>query len=90
LLATTTNARVRDGNVALKTAEEGLKSQANSVALLDAKAAALAELGRFDEAIETANEALGFLGKSQNELSLRRAIESRIRMYKSGKPFRDR
>ncbi len=89
LLATSTNARVRDGNAALKIAEEGLKSKADSVALLDAKAAALAELGRFDEAIEAANQALGLLGKSRNELSLRRAIGSRIRSYESGKPYRD-
>ncbi len=90
LLSTSTSATVRDGKAALKIANESLEIQHDDVPMLDAKAAALAELGRFDEAVDIATQALNLLGSSQEELSIRRAITSRIRQYESGKPFRDR
>jgi tetratricopeptide (TPR) repeat protein len=90
LLSTCTNSRVRDGKEALRIVDETLADQQPSAALIDAKAAALAELGRFDEAVATAKQALGLLGTSPDELSLRRAIAARLKLYESKKPFRDR
>ncbi|GJM23745.1 MAG: hypothetical protein DHS20C16_01600 [Phycisphaerae bacterium] len=90
LLSTSTNSRVRNGEEALTIVNGALTLQQPTVALLDAKAAALAELGRFDEAVVTAGQALNSLGNSQDELSLRRAITARLETYKSKKPYRDR
>ncbi len=90
LLATCTNPRVRDGEKALQIANEAMVNQSTSVALLDAKAAALAELGRYQEAGVIARMALESLGMSQDELPLRRALSDRIKLYDAQRPYRDR
>ncbi|MCA9252559.1 MAG: glycosyltransferase family 39 protein [Phycisphaerales bacterium] len=90
LLSTCSNVRVRDGEAALKIANDALESQQLLVPLLDAKAAALAELGRYQEASVVAKSALDSVGMSREEIAIRRAISERIKLYDSGRPFRDR
>jgi Flp pilus assembly protein TadD len=49
-------------------------------------AAAFAEMGRFPEAITTAQRALE-LAASQNNTALVAALEAQIKLYQTGSPF---
>jgi hypothetical protein len=60
-----------------------------SAQFLDVQAAAMAETGRFEEAIRTLDQALEFLseqGGGQSEFA--RSIRDRQEGYRSGKAFR--
>jgi hypothetical protein len=49
---------------------------------------AYAEQGRFPQAVETAQRAVQ-LAREQNQTAVADALEARIEMYQSGKPYRD-
>jgi tetratricopeptide (TPR) repeat protein len=55
--------------------------------VLDTLAAALAEAGRFPEALATARKALDLAAK-QNNRSLAGGLRTRIALYEAGKPYR--
>ncbi len=84
LLATCPDADVRDGAAALRivtrAAEQAAHPDAN---LLDTRAAALAELGRFDEAIDVMKAALELADAARIA-----DLEERRKMYESGVPYR--
>ena len=53
----------------------------------DSLGAALAEVGRFATAVETAGEALA-LAMRQNDRAIVPELEYRLKLYRAGKPFR--
>ena len=50
-------------------------------------AAALAETGRFETAVETAREALA-LARTLNDQAIVPELEYRLKLYRAGRPFR--
>ncbi|UCF33255.1 MAG: sulfatase-like hydrolase/transferase [Phycisphaerales bacterium] len=88
-LATSPDQSLRDGGEALRLAEQAnLATDGGNAGVLDTLAAANAEVGRFDEAIETARRALALARQTQAE-ELAKKIESRLKMYERHQPFRD-
>ncbi len=87
-LASAGEAEVRDGEEALRLAER-LQEQIGrgSPFLLDIYAAACAELGRFDEAVQHAEEAVR-LARETGDADLAASIQSRLDLYRANKPFR--
>jgi tetratricopeptide (TPR) repeat protein len=62
-------------------------SQGKVARFLDTLAAAYAEAGQFDRALETAGKALNLLGP---DLAVpKAAVQSRVRLYESHQPFRE-
>jgi tetratricopeptide (TPR) repeat protein len=91
LLATGPEASLRDGNraVALARQAEQLANQGESPRIFDTLAAAYAEAGRFDEAVETAKRALN-LPATQNNRPLAEAIQSRLKLYEAHSPYHEK
>lgn len=86
LLATSPDVRERDGALALALAKEhGEVTGWRVAADHDLHAAALAELGRFDEAVAAARRAIELAGDSAQ----RARIEARLRAYSAGRPHRE-
>ncbi len=89
LLATNPNKSLRNGAEAVRMAERSSKlSGGNEPAVLDTLAAAYAEAGRFNDAVETAQKALK-LATQQGKHTLSESLKARIRLYKSGVPFHE-
>ncbi len=89
LLATCPEASVRDGAEALALLEPVADLAGQSAQFLDVQAAALAETGRFEEAVQALDQALVFLAKQgggQSEFA--RSIRERQESYRGGKAFR--
>ena len=57
--------------------------------LLDTLAAAYAEAGRFDQAVETAGRALN-LPAVQNDPALAETIRARLKLYESHSPYHEK
>jgi tetratricopeptide (TPR) repeat protein len=91
LLATGPEASLRNGNraVALARQAEQLANQGESPRIFDTLAAAYAEAGRFDEAVETAKRALN-LPATQNNRPLAEAIQSRLKLYEAHSPYHEK
>jgi tetratricopeptide (TPR) repeat protein len=89
LLATCPEDPVRDGSrsVALAMKAEQL-SGGKSPEILDTLAAAYAETGQFPTAVQTAENALS-LAIAQNKKLLVTALQNRLLVYQSNRPFRD-
>jgi protein O-mannosyl-transferase len=87
LLATCPEASLRNGNKAVELAEQSnaLTGGENPV-VLHTLAAALAEAGRFSEAVETAQRALR-LAEAQSNSILARALQQELKLYQAGSPF---
>jgi protein O-mannosyl-transferase len=87
LLATGAEASLRNGNKAVE-----LARQANALtggtnpAFLSTLAAALAEAGRFPEALETARRALP-LAEAQSNTGLAGQLQYEMKLYQAGNPF---
>jgi Tfp pilus assembly protein PilF len=88
LLATCAQASLRDGNKAVQLARRAneLAGGTNPI-ILHTLAAAFAEAGQFSEAVETAQRALSLAG-AQSNTALAGALQSEIKLYQAGKPFR--
>jgi len=90
VLATQPDASLRDGGQAVAIARRACEAAGNNrVTGLDALAAAYAETGRYAEAAETARRAVD-LARAQGQEPQSGPIQDRIRLYESGRPFRDR
>jgi len=86
LLAAAPDARVRDGRRALQLLDQLIKGQ-QTIELAETTAMALAEVGRYREAVEVQREAL--TAATGSSLSLvERHIRENLRLYESGKPCR--
>jgi tetratricopeptide (TPR) repeat protein len=88
-LATSADSRLRDGRRALQLATRAnVATNGNDPVVLRSLAAAYAELGEFEAAIETAREALQRATQSGNE-PLQEALRSEIAAYESHSAFRE-
>lgn len=88
VLATTNDDSLRNGQEAQELAEKALQSEPNSPTMLNSLAAALAENGKYAEAVTVAERALAN-ARMQNVADAVRATPPRIEAYKAGKPWRD-
>jgi protein O-mannosyl-transferase len=89
LLATAPDAALRNGAQAVDLAERANQlSRGNDPVILCALAAAYAEVGRFPEAVTTAQRAQR-LADAQNNPELVAALRDPIASYQAGSPFRD-
>ena len=86
-LATTPDANLRDGKTAVQLAEDASrKTNESDVAVLDALAAAYAELGRFDDAVATEAKALELARRTKSAIPANE-IEARLQLYRAHRPF---
>ncbi len=90
LLATSPDDSLRNGEKAVELAEQA-KALAGieSPQLLDTLAAAYAEAGRYNDAVETVKQALN-LPATQNDKSLAEAIQTRLKLYEARSPYREK
>ena len=88
LLATCPSDALRDGREALTLASElAARAKPDDVATLDVLAAALAENGRFDEALATIRRALT-VAAAQKNTQLEQALRAREAAYAAKRAFR--
>ncbi|HEY1188100.1 MAG TPA: tetratricopeptide repeat protein [Gemmata sp.] len=88
LLATCPDPKCRDGGKAVEVAEKAQKLTAGSdPAVLDTLAAAYAETGAFDKAIEWQEKAIKLSGAKPGNAAA--PMEARLALYRAKKPFRD-
>jgi tetratricopeptide (TPR) repeat protein len=84
-MATSEWAEFRDGRVAVDLAEKACEAtNSKNVDYLDTLAAAYAEAGQFDKAIEWQQKALDLAAETQQE-----AFAARLTLYRAGKPYRE-
>jgi tetratricopeptide (TPR) repeat protein len=89
LLATSPDAAVRNGPEAVRLAEQACAASGRrDPGCLGTLAAAYAEVGRFPEAISTAQEAL-FLGQTMGSATAINRAEKLKGCFQSGRPFRE-
>jgi len=84
ILATSHDPALRDPEQAIRLLEAVRREKETLPELLDTLAAAYAAAGRFDDAVRTADRALG-LAKRQSKLAA--AIRERRALYRSGRPY---
>jgi tetratricopeptide (TPR) repeat protein len=88
-LATDPDPARRNGRLALYLARASCEATDNQDArLLDALAAALAEVGRYEDAAAAARSALR-LASAADQSGLAAKVQERLRLYEQGKPFRE-
>lgn len=89
LLATCPDARVRDGNQAVKLAERANQSaRGENPFFLSTLAAAYAEAGQFSKAIATAQNGAQ-LAQDQSRTRLAASILAELKLYQAGRPCHD-
>jgi spermidine synthase len=87
ILATDPDAKLRNGEEAVDWARRACEADGyKSPSLLDTLAAALAESGRFDEAIKVSQQ---LIDQSAGKDDLIANARSRIALYRSSRPYRD-
>lgn len=87
--ATNPDPRKRNAAEAVRLAENAAKSTDHQdPMILDTLAAAYAEAGRFDDAINTAGQAAEIAQKA-GDIEMARQIQGRLRFYRGGRPLRD-
>jgi protein O-mannosyl-transferase len=87
--ATHTDAAIRNGKEALELAQKVVSSRPSEIPnWLDTLAAAYAETGKFQEAVETAGKAKAAAQRG-NDPALAGAIDARLKLYESQKPYRE-
>ena len=89
LLSTSTDDAVRDGARAVELSERVCATRgARSPSNLDTLAVAYAEVGRFDDAIKTAEEAIK-LAKGAGDLKTSGSIQKHLTLFRQKKPYRE-
>ncbi len=87
LRATSPIDSMRDGKAAIADAQIAVDAAAGaSSRFLDTLAAAYAESGQFDKAVQTQERTLKLASKSNRNY---KAYQERLELYRAGKPFRD-
>ena len=87
--ATCPDAGLRDGQQAVELAEHACEAtNFQNVSLLDTLAAAYAEVGRFDQAVEMITNAINLVQKS-NRVSQLPSLQTRQQLYQNHQPYRD-
>ncbi len=89
VLATCPDPSLRNGKDAIELAKKAVDlSKGNDPIALDVLGAGYAEMGRFPEAIESIQKAITLV-KDKPDKQLQTDLESRLKLYRSGKPFRE-
>jgi tetratricopeptide (TPR) repeat protein len=89
IMATSSDAALRDGPSALELAEQVCRVSAyGNATALDTLAAAHAECGQFEQAVQFAQKALAVLPANQ-QASLGEPIRKRLELYRRGQPYRE-
>jgi protein O-mannosyl-transferase len=89
LLATSSNASLRNGNRAIQLARQADQvSQGNDALVLRTLSAAYADTGQFGKAIETARAAMA-VARAHDDKSLAGTLEQEIALYELGLPYRE-
>lgn len=86
LLATSSHERLRNGQQALTLAMQAV-SRNRSPAYLDTLAAAYAETGKFERAVQTQQEALALV--PEGDTALMAELESHLQAFQAGDPWRE-
>lgn len=90
MLATTPDARYRNGVEALRMAQRALSlSATNNPASLDTLAAAYAENGQFNQAVQAAGMAVQ-QARAKKLTNIVEQLESRLRLYQKSQPYRQK
>ena len=85
LLATSSDPRLRNGNEAVRLAEQACQlSQYKDVTMIGVLAAAYAEAGRFNDAVATAQKACT-VASAQGQTEIAAKYENLLELYKSGR-----
>ena len=79
---------LRNGAEAVRWAEEAVRADPSSATFLNTLAAALAEQGRFPEAVRTAEEALAAARKA-NDAGTAKLTEARLEAFRAGRAWRE-
>ena len=87
VLATCPDSTYRNGNEALKLAKKAVEMESAAITL-DTLAAAYAEVGNFEDAIKTQEQAIYHLKEKGEEEELAE-LEERLDSYKAKKPWRE-
>jgi tetratricopeptide (TPR) repeat protein len=87
ILATSADEQLRNGKEALELSERALKTDPNSPSYLNVFAAALAENGRFADAVTVADRSLAN-ARVRGEAAAIAQFEIRLKVLASGKPIR--
>ncbi|MDB4913655.1 MAG: hypothetical protein JWM95_1299 [Gemmatimonadetes bacterium] len=87
ILATSPDDTVRDGPRALALAEALARNDVNDPALLDVLAAALAESGRFSDAVAIARR-MSAISQSRQDAAAAAKARDRLAAYTAGRPWR--
>jgi serine/threonine-protein kinase len=88
LLATSKEARWRDGAKAVDMAEQAVALRADEPNFIDSLAAAYAEAGQFTDAVKTEQSAIGLL-RAQGHADKIANYEKHLRAYEASKPWRE-
>jgi tetratricopeptide (TPR) repeat protein len=87
-LSTSPSAAVRNGTEAVGLADRAARlTGGRDPAVLDAQAAAYAEVGRFADAARVAERAID-LARQQGNATLAVGLDGRLALYRAGKPYR--
>jgi protein O-mannosyl-transferase len=89
LLATSPDAAVRNGAEAVKLAERAVEMKPLDPNQLGTLAAAYAEAGQFSKAVANAERA-SELAMKDNNFSLAEELTDKLKLYRSGTPFREK
>ena len=88
LLVTSSNDQVRHGGQALVLMQRwAAATRRSNVAVLDVLACACAEVGRFDQAVATAREAIR-LARARGRRALLERLEAHLAEFEAGRPWR--
>lgn len=87
ILATTSDAALRDGFAALEQIEPVIRAEPDDPTVLSAFAAALAETGRFPEAVTAATRALD-VARAAGDREAAALLQKRLDTYRRGHPWR--
>jgi len=86
-LATCPDEAIRNGSESVRLAEEALYVNVDVVFVLDALAAGYAEVGRFEDAIETQKQVLSII--NDNDPGFEKYL-ARLKNYQAHKPWREK
>jgi Flp pilus assembly protein TadD len=85
IMATSQDDALRDGHRAVELATKACEATDYRAGFVDTLAAAYAEVGDFEEAATWAQKASGLVDEKE-----RPDYEARLKLYKAGKPYRDK
>jgi tetratricopeptide (TPR) repeat protein len=90
LLATAGDASAQDANRAVEFARRACELTGyKKPDLMDTLAVAYAAAGRFEDAVKTANKAID-IARAGNQEDLANEIQSRMKLYQAGQPYREK